>query len=247
MARVKDSRFETKPDFLEQLIRENPVKAVLDSKTGQPNGNFLTGPVRLSWTKQLFEPRKDDSGSDKYGCAILWPLGVDVTIIAQAVQQTAAVGFPANMGPGGFNWAGLKTPFHDQGEKSSQFAGYLPGAYFFNTSSKFKPVIVDARMNPIVEESRVYPGVWALAAVNPYSFNNKTKGVGLGLQSLMIIADDNNVGKGKAANPQQDFANINITADTSVAAAFGQAPGVVMPMPGQQSEQDVMRSMGLPV
>lgn len=247
MIRVKDSRFAAKPDFLETLIAGNPIKAVLDTKTGQPNGNYLTGPVRLSWTKQLFEARKDDGGSDKYGCAILFPLGVDLTALAQAVQQTAAVTFPANMGPQGFNWAGLKTPFHDQAEKMSQYSGYMGGAIFFNTSSKFKPVIVDARMNPIVEESRVYPGVWALAAVNPYGFNNKTKGVGLGLQSLMIIADDDNVGKGAAANPSQDFAGINIAADTNVAAAFGQVPGVGMPLPGQQSEQDVMRSMGLPV
>lgn len=242
MTQMKDSRI--RPEWLAEVMRDNPIRAVLDSKTGQPNGNYFTGPVRLSWTKDLFVAKKGDDGKEKFGCSILFPLGADYTILAQAVQQCGVANFPQNMTASGFVWSGLKNPFHWQDEKMHQYAGYTQGAIFINSSTFFKPMIVDTRMNPIVDEKRVYPGVWAVAAVAPYPFNNKTRGVGLGLQSIMIIADDTNIGQGKAGNPAQDFAGINVKADTNIAAAFGQVAGAV-PLPGTQSKEDILKSMGL--
>lgn len=238
--RFKDTKISS--TWFEKLLLDNPVQPVIDSKTGLPNGNYLTGPVRLSWCN-LFEPKKNDQGEDVYSSAILWPFGVDLTKIVQAVTQCAMANFPQNMGGNGFSWSGLGSPFHDQAEKSNKYEGYLPGAYYCNTSSRIKPRVVDARMNDIVDPKRVYPGVLAIMAVNAYSYKNLKKGVSLGIQSVVIIGDDKNIGGGKAANPQQDFAGIQVQADTNISAAFQTT--AMPPMPGQQSQEDLMRSMGL--
>ena len=241
--RFKDTKIDH--DWLEKLIADNPCKVVIDQKTGQPNGNILTGPVRLSWTEPLWKPKKNPKNEDVYSCTFLWPLGVDLTVLSQAVTQSGMVGFPENMTGQGFVWHGLKTPFHDQAEKAHKYEGYLPGAYYAAATTQFPPRIVDPNMNDIVDvPKRCYPGALAIAAVNTYTYKNVNKGVSIGLQSLVIIGDDQNIGGGKGGNPQRDFAGIAVTQNTKISDAFASA-AAMPPMPGQQSAQDIMRAMGL--
>lgn len=240
--RFKDSKLDAA--WFEKLMADNPVQAVIDPKTGQPNGNFLTGPVRLSWCETLYKPKKDAKGNDVWSTALLFPFGADLSLLVQTVTQCGMANFPENNTPQGFVWHGLKTPFHDQAEKSLKYDGYLPGAYYVNCSSRFQPRIVDTRMNDIVDlPKRCYPGALAILAVNAYDYNNLNKGVSLGIQSVVIIGDDKNIGGGKAANPQQDFAGIQVTADTNISAAFqaGGMPGI----PAMPSNADALRALGL--
>lgn len=129
-------------------------------------------------------------------------------------------------------WAGLDAAYRDQGEKA-QFSGFTPGAKFINVSSKYKPVIVDARMNPIVDEKQIYAGCWVIVAVNTYASGIGTprKGPRFGLQTIMKIADDKSL-EGAAPDPRAMFAGAKITPPAGpVAQQFGQQP---MPQPGQQ-------------
>lgn len=231
-------------EWFEKLMRDNPIQAVIDKTTGQPNGNYLTGPVRLSWCEQLYKPKANDAGDDVYGTALLWPHGQDMKLLLQAVATAAMVGFPQNNTAQGFVWHGLQTPFHDQAEKMLKYSGYLNGAIYANATTRIKPRIVDTRMNDIVDMSKIYPGVLAIAAVNAYKYDNKKKGISLGLQSVMIIGDDTNIGGGKAANPAQDFAGIAVQQDTNVSGLFA-AGAASPPMPAQQSQDDLLKSMGL--
>lgn len=240
--RFKDTKINAA--WFDKLMVDNPVQAIVDKTTGQPNGNYLTGPVRLSWCETLYKPRKDEKGDDVWSTAILFPSGADLTLLVQAVTQCGMVNFPENMTPNGFVWHGLGSPFHDQAEKAHKYEGYLPGAYFINVSTRIAPRIVDTRMNDIVElPKRVYPGALAILAVNAYPYKNKKRGVSLGIQSVVIIGDDKNIGGGKGGNPESHFAGIQVTADTNISAAFGQT--VMPPMPGQMSQADLMKQMGL--
>lgn len=241
--RVKDSKISAA--YLDKLIADNPVKAVVDVKTGLPNGNFLTGPTRLSFCDQLFKSKPNDQGVEQFGTSFLFPLGVILDVLSQAATQAVSVTFPQNMTANGFNWSGIHSPFHDQGEKTAKYSGYLPGAYYFGSSTLFKPRVVDLNMNDIVDEKRVYPGVWAIGAVNTYTYNKKKKGVGFGLQSVIIIGDDSNIGGGKGGNPAADFAGIAVQQNTKISDAFTSAVAGVMPLPGMQSAEDQMRAMGL--
>ncbi len=240
--RFKDSKLDAV--WFEKLMTDNPVQAIIDKQTGQPNGNFLTGPVRLSWCETLYKPKKDAKGNDVWSTAILWPAGADITLLGQTVTQCGIANFPGNMTPNGFVWHGLKSPFHDQAEKAHKYEGYLPGAYFANCSTRFAPRIVDTKMNDIVDlPKRCYPGALAILAVNAYSYDNLNKGISLGIQSVVIIGDDKNIGGGKGGDPTQHFAGIQVQQDTNISAAFQQT--AMPPMPGQQSQADLMRAMGL--
>jgi len=170
----------------------------------------------------------------------------------------AVGGWPEFMTPQGFPWqaAGIESPWHDQMKKAHQYKGYTPGAWFFNVGTYFQPRIVDTAMNDIIDPKRVYPGVWAILAVNPYEYGKikrqgpTKKGVSFGLQSTVIIGDDEVLGGG-GVDPKKAFAGINIQANVDVGKAFGglMNPGPVSPPVAPNgsgpASLDEMRRLGL--
>lgn len=242
----KDSRMSA--DWVARACSQNPIQKIFDEK-GQFTGNYTTGPVRLSFPNLYKKSKpKNSTGRETFNVAVLMPPGVDKNVLDVAVTEAAVQKFPANMTAQGFVWYGLNSPFHDQAEKTLKYQGYTPGSIYFNCSSEFKPRIVDPNMQDIIDESRVYPGVWAILAVNAYPYDNLKKGVSLGLQSVMIIADDTNIGGGGQVDPRKAFAGIKLDANVNVAAAFGAPPvagaTATAPPTGPQGI-DALRAMGL--
>jgi len=228
---AKDSTLD--PRWLAEQMRVNPPRLLA-------NGNIFSGPVRLAFPN-LFKARaaqgqlgQGQSGVEKFGAALLFPLQTDMTLFSQSWTKAAREAFPKNWDAQG-NPVGLHLPFHDQKEKSlgvKPLAGYTPGAITFSVTSQFKPQVVDINMNPIVDEARVYPGVWAFVAMNVYKYGppQPKTGIAFGLQSVMIIADDQKLGGG-GSDPRKDFANITMTAQSNIAEKFDNAP--VNTNPGQ--------------
>ena len=227
---MKDSKLDAK--WLQDVMRANPPSI-------RPNGTIFSGPVRLSFANS-FKPGKpsQDGNEGKFGAALLFPLGTDMKVFYDVWMREAHKAFPNNWDPQN-NPVGLHLPFHDQGEKAysaTPLPGYTPSAVCLSVNSKFKPIVVDGQMNPIVDETRVYSGVWAFVGLNVYSYKNKKTGIGFGLQTVMIIADDTKLGGGGGGNPQSDFAGVQITAQSNIAAKFdavqpatAEAPASLMP------------------
>lgn len=209
-------------EWIARALALNPM-SVLE------NGNVITMPVRLAFAN-IFKPAKKqpNDAPDKpatYGCAILFPPGADEQIhrvMMPIYWAKVRERFPQNIGADG-NSFGLHIPFHPQAEKQNQ-SGYTPGLTYLNVTSRFKPQVVDMAMNPIIDEARVYSGVWAILALNCYHYTDaRKKGVTFGLQSVMIVQDDENLGGG-ASDPKKDFANVKIDPNYNAAAAFGAQP-----------------------
>lgn len=212
--------------WIVEMYRANPVQFIVDPKTGQPTTNILTGPVRLSFTDALFTAQKKmKSNPDSplgFYCSILFPPITDMILFQQEYHRIAAAEFPAHWN--GAGWGGLDPYARNQAEKP-QYAGYTPNCMFMNVSSNFKPAIVDSRMNPIVDQSQIYAGCWAILAVNCYASGKNTprKGPRFGLQTIMKVADDTNLG-GAAADPRLMFGNVKVQPPAGqVAAAFAHA------------------------
>ena len=94
-----------------------------------------------------------------------------------------------------------------------------------------QPPFVDQRLAPIVDEAKAYPGAWVMLSIRPLAYDKGVnKGVSFGLQSVMFICDDKDLG-GASANPNRDFAGVSITNDVNPAAAFGAA--------GPEDDEDV--------
>ena len=77
--------------------------------------------------------------------------------------------------------------------------------FFLNANSTQKPGIVDKDLNEILDPDEVYSGSWGRASINFYPFNtNGNKGVGVGLNNIQKLKDDERLGAARAS-AETDF------------------------------------------
>ena len=99
----------------------------------------------------------------------------------------------------------LKTPLRDGDAERPDDEAYK-NAYFVNANATSAPGIVDADLNPILNRSEVYSGVYGRASITFYAFNSSgNKGIACGLNNLQKIRDGEPLG-GKAS-AESDFAS----------------------------------------
>ena len=187
------------PEWVKSVLSKYPC-TVLES------GDIRTCPVRLSfpWVFKKQEAM-EEGGKPKYAATLLFPHGADLTVLRKAAEQTVR----EKWGEGAGKKFTIHSPFRDQKDKAERYDGYTPGAYFITSSSERKPPVVDTKRVPVVDEAKVYPGVWALVIVRPFAYEKKVKrGISFGLQSLMIFHDDVQLGGG-AIDPETAFAGVD--------------------------------------
>lgn len=234
--------------WIEQVAYDVPMQWVIDEKTGQPNGDILTGPVRLAFDNLFTLPQATATAQNpKYGATLLFTPFADMGIMYDAYYDLCAQQFPEYWDEREQDYLGLHSPFHDQRDKAAKYGGFTPGCIYLNATSKFKPPVVDSRMNAIIDPAKVYPGVWAICSVNVYGYGKNPpqpkKGAAFGLQNVMIIGDDTKFGGG-AADPTKTFKGVNVRAPivrpdglrggNAPTANAGQPPqaGAYRPAPG---------------
>lgn len=154
----------------------------------------VTGPVRLSYV-YLLSPKQNtnDDGSPaeaSYSCMLLVPKTDTATIKAiRAAQQAALAAGTAKGTFGGPAPKAWKNTFRDgdvEGETPE-----LEGHWFLNASSKKRPGVVDSNVQPILDATEVYSGMWARVALGAFAFNsNGNKGVSFGLNHVQKVRDD---------------------------------------------------------
>lgn len=218
------------PEWVKRQWELNPMVEL-------ENGHIRTGPVRLSYCF-LLTPSKPTKNKPEggYGAVLLFPAGVDMSVAKKKAVEVAVAKWPDAGKPGGPK---LYNPIRDQdldgkgnwGEAERQ-DGYVKGAMRIGanrTKGRLIPVDYRNNLSPIVDESRVYSGVWAIATLSCYTFDVEgNKGPTFGLENCAIIADDNNISGIASQTPQQAFAGLNVEAgDINSDKAFGE---------GQKSE-----------
>lgn len=194
-------------EWVESLWKKNPCTLL-------PNGNIRTGPVRLSYPFILERGKPQPPRTEgSFGTAFLFPAGADISALKTAAVDIARSKWPNAGKPGG---PSLHSPFRDQGEKDGK-AGYVPGSIFMSAyADKQAPYCVDKNSVPVVEKSRIYPGVWALVVLRPFVFDKGVKkGPSFGLQGVVLIADDENIGGGGGGDVVGDTSGINLGEEIS--------------------------------
>ena len=87
----------------------------------------------------------------------------------------------------------------------------------FTASSKQAPQVVDAGVNPILDQTEVYSGMYARVSVNFFAYNsNGRKGIGCGLNNVQKLADGEPLGGRSTA--AEDFGPVQDTAPVYGAA-----------------------------
>ncbi len=94
-------------------------------------------------------------------------------------------------------------PFRDGSEKE-HLDGYGNGTLFFKASSRNRPGAVGSdTKTPIDDAEALYAGCYVRLSVSPYAFDNKMKGIGIGLNNVMFVRDGERLAGG--VNAEEDF------------------------------------------
>ena len=88
--------------------------------------------------------------------------------------------------------------------------GYTPfgpecaGMWVLSASSLDQPKVVDLNLNPILDATEIYSGMWARVGLDFYGYNNRKMGIGCGLGNVQKVADDEPLGA-ERASVESDF------------------------------------------
>src|SRR6185436_10726221 len=160
---------------------------------------LVTPVFRLSFPN-LFEARKgntdDPNATPKFGLSAIWTpakftekeKGQWRAIMAELDKEAQRVfGKPWKQLPDTVR-RGIR-----DGASKDNLEGYGEGTRFANITSKNRPGVIDKNGDDISVEDgntdEIYPGCWCRATVTVYSYNNKGKGVALGLRNVQKIKD----------------------------------------------------------
>lgn len=179
------------------------IKTFKDGAALLKNGMMRTGVVRISFVNFVTpKTNEDDEGNEResYGCAILIPKGAE-----RAPYDLCCKRFGESLGADVYRKLKRKNPLREQDEKVDDYDGFEEGAFFFNTSTKFKPTVTGRRKEEI-DASQFYSGCYARFTLRPYAYGvgndrKKTKGnsgIGLGIYAVQFIRDGEPLGGGGA-------------------------------------------------
>ena len=198
--------------------------------------SLVTGKVRLSYVN-LFEPRAPLNGGDpKYSVTVMLPKTDAATyqIIQAALNEATQDGVAKKWG--GRMPAKLDVPIHDGDgvrPNGEPFGEECRGCWVFTASGKQQPGIVDQRVQPILDSTQVYSGIYAHVDVNFYPYDAAGKrGIGIGLNNVQKVADGEALSGRRAASAV--FAPV---ADAGAAFQPQQPTQAYRPQPQQPQPQ----------
>jgi len=157
-----------------------------------------TGEVRISY-EHLMKPHANQPGAEpKFSATLLIPKSDAGTKqrIDEAIQAAIQEGI-------GSKWNGVKPPqvaipiYDGDGVRPNgePFGPECKGHWVMTASSKIRPEIVDLNLNPIIDETEVYSGMYARVNINFFPYNNAGKrGIGCGLGPVQKTRDGEPLG-----------------------------------------------------
>lgn len=156
------------------------------------NATKVIVPCRFSYL-HCWEPDSVNGGDPKYSVSAIIPKSDTKTInaIRAAVEQAKKDSVSKW---GGKIPANLKLPLRDGDLDRPDDEAYA-NSYFFNANSRQAPQVVDARVQPILDQSEVYSGCYGKISVTFYGYNsNGNRGIAAGLGNIQKLRDGESLG-----------------------------------------------------
>ena len=172
----------------------------------QLNSKVITGKVRFCYV-HVDEPyRMNETDKPKYSVCVL--IDKEDTETLGKIEKTIEAVKQANRSKlvdkkGNFP-ASLFNPLRDGDDERGDDEAFA-GKMFLNAKSEKRPGIVDANLDPILDLSEFYSGCYGRASITFFAFDNKSKGIGVGLNNLQKLEDGESLSGGASA--ATDFAD----------------------------------------
>ena len=158
-------------------------------------------PCRFSFL-HCWEPDSVNGSEPKYSVSAIIPKSDTRTInaIKAAIEQAKKDSVSKW---GGKVPANLKLPLRDGDIDRPDDEAYA-GCYFFNANSRQAPQVVDAKVQPILDQNEVYSGCYGKISVTFYGYNsNGNRGIAAGLGNIQKLRDGESLGG--RSNAADDF------------------------------------------
>lgn len=179
----------------------------MSNNANQNPTKVITGPnTRWSYAN-IWEAKSINGGTPKFSASLIIPKSDTKTLdkIKAAIDAAYKEGETKLKGNGKSVPAlsTIKQPLRNGDLERPDDAAYA-NAFFINANSATAPGIVDKSLNPILERSEVYSGVYGRASISFYAFNsNGNKGIACGLNNLQKVRDGESLGG--RASAEDDF------------------------------------------
>jgi len=174
----------------------------------------VTGLVRLSYANVWEAKAASEGAIPKYSVSLIIPKSDTDTL----AKINSAIDAAIEEGIGKFggkkpNKAAIKLPLRD-GDIERDDEAYA-NSFFVNANSVTAPQVVDIKVQPILDRSEVYSGVYARVSVNFYAFNsNGNKGIACGLGNIQKVKDGEPLGgKTDASKDFDEFSDDELLGD----------------------------------
>lgn len=165
----------------------------------------VTTPAGRVSYPSVFTARKNDlNGKMEYSVVLVFGPDADLSKLKAAVKSAAE----EKWGTDKIKWpANLRNPLRPCADKAKEGVlpeGYPEGGTFITIKSNQAPGLVDANLQPIIEERDFYAGCYARATVAAYAYDQKgNRGVSFGLRNLQKTGEGEPI-SGRTA-PEDDF------------------------------------------
>lgn len=167
--------------------------------------------VRLCWP-ELFEAKEfDGDGKPKFRAVLLIDKKDKAALATLKAAQSEAAEEGKSKVFGGKVPSNLKSIIHDGDDEAEQFPERA-GHWRMSVSSnpKFRPGVVDKNVQPVLDQSEVYSGVYANVTLTAYAFDrNGNKGVTFGLNNVQVLGYGENLAGGVAASEEFDAVDVD--------------------------------------
>lgn len=173
----------------------------------------VTGEVRLSYA-HLVKPYSNQPGQpEKFSVTLLIPK----SDVATKQKIDAAINAAIQQGVKD-KWNGVRPPvvaipiYDGDGTRPSDgmpFGEECKGHWVMTASTKQRPEVVDLSLQPILNETEIYSGMYGRVSINffPYAVQGK-KGIGCGLNNVQKLRDGEPLGGRSSAT--DDFSDLPI-------------------------------------
>jgi len=210
----------------------------------------ITGKVRLSYV-HLTQPHTPPSGGEpRYSVTLLIPKSDVAT--KQRIDAAIAAAIEEGVQK---RWNGVRPPqipipiYDGDGVRPSDGMPFGPeckGHWVMTASTKQKPEIVDLNLNPIIDATQIYSGMYAHVSVNFFAYNAAgKKGIGCGLGNVQKVADGEPLGGRRSA--AEDFASLVATAPPENAQPYYGQPAYGHPAAPQAPVYPPQPSTAAPI